>query len=294
MMKQKYVLITPAKNEGDIIPKTIESVIKQTIKPVKWIIVDDNSTDNTRDIVKNLSREYEFINLLTINSDETRNFGSKVNAFMTGYNVIKEKDFDYIGNLDADVSFESTYFERLLNEFNKNKKLGLAGGWISELINKKYTNQIVSDNSVAGAVQFFRRICFEEIGGYTPLISGGIDTVAEVKVRMNGWEVKTIRELIVLHNRPVSEGKNNIFKSRFQQGINHYVLGYHPIFYFFATSLRVLERPIFFGSMLKFFGFLCAAFLRMERNVDDDYITFLRKEQLNRLLNYLPHPFKKD
>lgn len=282
-MKQTYVLVTPARNEEAYIEKTIQSVVNQTILPQKWVIVSDGSTDKTDQIVEKYESKYDFIELVKAENTENRNFGSKVNAFKAGYDKLGNLHYEFVGNLDADVSFESSYFENILNEFGKNAELGLAGGVICELINNKYFPQSNSPNSVAGAVQLFRRKCYEDIGGYVPLKVGGIDSAAEIMARMKGWTVRTLTEFSVLHHRRVGTVKRNIFKSRFQKGIINYSLGYHPLFQVVISIYRFIGKPFIVGGLCMFFGYFWAMLRKYDRPVSDEFIKFLRYEQLKRI-----------
>ncbi|MFX0199832.1 MAG: glycosyltransferase, partial [Candidatus Hodarchaeota archaeon] len=178
MQKNSYVLITPARNEQDYIQKTIESVVSQTILPEKWVIVSDGSTDHTDEIVSHYAAKHDFIQFIRVSEHIQRNFWSKVHAFNAGYEQIKNTEYKFLGNLDADVSFNSNYYENVLLRFQTNPKLGIAGGIILELLNGQYVNQKLSLNSVAGAIQLFRRECYQDIGGYIPLTYGGVDSAA--------------------------------------------------------------------------------------------------------------------
>ena len=64
MLNKKYIIITSAYNEEQHIEQTIKSVIKQTILPAEWIIVNDGSTDKTESIIKDYANKYKFIRLL--------------------------------------------------------------------------------------------------------------------------------------------------------------------------------------------------------------------------------------
>ena len=183
---QKYVLITPAHNEESYIEKCIGSVISQTLLPAEWIIVSDRSSDNTDKIVERYAAEYHFIKLVKLPPGQGRDFASKVIAFKAGYMALSVRDYGYVGNLDADVSFAPDYYERVIKRFKIEKKLGIAGGVILELVGKKFRKQISGLNSIAGAVQLFRRECFEDIGGFVPIRFGGEDSVAETMARMKG------------------------------------------------------------------------------------------------------------
>lgn len=283
----EYVLITPARNEANYIGKTIESVVKQKKLPIKWIIVNDGSTDDTENIVLKYTKKFDFITLISPSSEGKRNFGSKVLAFNAGYYQIKDYNFDFIGNLDADVTFSESYFEILLNRLQENSKLGLVGGIIYELIDGRLIKQTVSLNSVAGAVQLFRRNCFEQIGGYIPIAVGGIDAAAEILARMKGWEVVTFPDLKVFHHRRVAIQKGNVIYARFRQGIMYYLLGYHPLFQLSRCILRLKDKPIIVGSIALFLGFVWGTLRRFKRPLSRDVIKYLRSEQIERLKNLI-------
>ena len=158
--KEKYILITAAHNEQDFIEKTILSVINQLHKPAEWIIVSDGSTDNTESIVSKYASENSFIKLLTNNRKEGRDFASKVYAINIGLKNIQTSEYDYIGILDADVSFDKDYYSSLIEEFKKNPKLAIAGGNYFDIIDGKKVPVSPSAYSVRGATQFFQEKMF--------------------------------------------------------------------------------------------------------------------------------------
>lgn len=283
MNTQSYVLITAARNEENNIGKTIHAVISQTVLPEKWVIVSNGSTDRTDEIINRYAAEYDFIKLLSLTQDGQRSFGAKVNAINAGYERLKNEKFAYIGNLDADVKFDSQYYEKILASFQENPQLGIAGGIILELIGDRFVGQNISLNSVSGAVQLFRRRCYEEIGGYTPVPFGGEDAIMEVLARKSGWQVQTFPELKIFHKRRIAIGKGNILTTRFRQGIRDYLLGYHPFFYAAMCLYRVIDSPYLFGSILRMCGFWWATIKRKHRPVSHDFISYLRQEQINRL-----------
>ena len=159
-----YVILTPAHNEEALIEKTIHSMINQTVRPLKWIVVNDNSTDRTGEIVKRYASDYDFLRLISLKRSGERHFGNKVTAFNRGLSEVQGLDYRFIGNIDADISLENDYFEKILREFEKDLNLGVAGGMVSTSMGDKFVSQNVALDSVAGAVQLFRRGCFEQIG----------------------------------------------------------------------------------------------------------------------------------
>jgi len=278
-----YVIVTPARNEERVIENTIRSVVSQTAKPDKWVIVSDGSTDRTDEIVRAYCGTYPFIRLIRSGGDEQRNFGSKVAAFNAGYRTFAGQEYGFIGNLDADVSFAPDYFENLLKRFAQTPKLGIGGGIILELVGGKFLAQNISANSVAGAVQLFRRACFEAIGGYYALPGGGIDAAAEIMARHQGWLVQTFPDLPVRHHRRVTSGSSSALSTGFRDGLNAYRLGYQPLFALAISVSHLPRRPYVSGAIAHCLGYCWACLSRERVLLPSDTVKFLRSEQLQRL-----------
>jgi len=167
----KYVIITPARNEEKFIELTIKSVIAQSVRPVRWVIVSDGSTDRTEEIVGRYARQYDWLQLVALPPRDGRDFAGKVGSFNSGYERVKMLEHDFVVSLDADLSFEENYFEFLLGKFAADPELGLGGTPFDEG-GEVYDFRFSSIEHVSGACQMFRRQCFESIGGYVPLKGG--------------------------------------------------------------------------------------------------------------------------
>src|SRR5260370_12784618 len=162
----KYVLITPAKNEEPFIEKTIMSVVKQTVRPTKWVIVDDGSMDRTAEIVSSYLPSHEFIHLVRIRPCMTRDFGRKVAAFNAGLEALGDIPYRFIGNLDADISLPPDYYATILSHFEHEPHLGLAGWMIHMIITNNFMSRHTSSDSVIAGGQFFTLERFLALGGY--------------------------------------------------------------------------------------------------------------------------------
>jgi len=279
-----YVLITPARNEEQFIEQTINSVVRQTILPVKWAIVSDGSTDGTDDIVKKYSAEYEWIDLVRMPENKTRSFAAKVHCFNAGFQIVKHCSFDIIGSLDADISFEKDYFEFLLGQFANTPELGVAGTPFTEE-GSHYDYRFVNIEHVSGACQLFRRECFEEIGGYVPIKCGGIDWTAVTTARMKGWKTRTYTEKTCIHHRPIGAGISSRLTSKFRFGKQDYYLGGHPLWELFRSFYQMKHKPYVVGGLFLFSGYCWALLNRVERPISKELIEFRRKEQMRRLKN---------
>ena len=282
MLKNKYVLITAARNEETLVEDTIKSVISQTTKPSSWIIVSDGSTDKTDEIVQHYVDKHNFIRLIRNSGTENRNFASKVYALNLALSKI-EIDYNFIGILDADITFESNYYEMILKEFEKDPKLGLAGGNFWDIINGKKIKVLKSSSSVRGGIQLFRKECFDEIGEFVPLKNGGEDVITEVLARKNGWKTKSFDHLMLEHHRLTGTGSWNIWGAKFNEGMLSYSMGYHPLFQLLKSIHRIKERPYLLSGMLHLFGFIYGNIIREKRPVSQEFIDHIRKEQLARI-----------
>lgn len=290
LMNISYVLITPAHNEGAYIEKTIQSVISQTILPKMWVMVSDGSTDKTDEIIRKYADQYPFIEFTRTADHNKASFGSKALAIKWGYQKLEGVEYDFIGNLDADITFDPDFYERILKKLHEDEfaSLGIAGGMIAELQDSKFTILNYSINSVAGAVQFFRRRCFEDIGAYKPLKYGGIDTLAEIMSRMRGWRVRSFKDTIAYHHRRIGTTRENLIRSKFRYGLKDYSVGYHPLFMTLKCIHRFKEKPYIIGGILNLSGYFWAWIRREPKAVSDEIVQFVRNEQLNRLASWIP------
>lgn len=282
-----YALITPARNEAAFIEKTLASVVKQTVLPKKWVVVSDGSTDETDAIVKKYAEAYDFIQLVRRDST-SRNFGNKVHAFRAGYEKLGGVAYDFIGNLDADIELPPAYYETMLQRFAENPKLGLTGGSRLDFCNGRFVPVQCARNSVGGPFQLFRRACYESFGGYIPLKLGGIDAVAEIMTRQEGWTVRSFTDIVVKHYRCTGTARGSVYQAAFRGGKKLYVIGYHPLFEI-VKLMRVKSLKGLIENTCEMAGYLLAAVARFQRQVPEETVKYLRNEQINRLKHLIIH-----
>ena len=288
---QRYVLITPARNEVAFIEKTLKSVVSQTVQPLKWVIVSDGSTDGTDELVAKYAAQHPWIELLRMPERTERHFAGKVHAFNAGYARVKDLAFDAIGSLDADISFEPGYFSFLLAQLDQNPKLGLVGTPFRENGANHYDYQFVSIEHVSGACQLFRRACFADIGGYIPAKAGGIDHIAVVTARMKGWATRTFTEKYCEHHRKMGTAKHGAIKMKLQVGKLDYALGGHPLWEVFRSMYQLTRPPFIIGGVMIFAGYFGSMLRRAERSVPKEFVQFRRREQMLRLQKFIARRF---
>jgi poly-beta-1,6-N-acetyl-D-glucosamine synthase len=282
----RYVLITPARNESTSIEQTIQAMVAQTIKPVRWVIVSDGSTDGTDEIVNKYAAEQKWIELVRMPERKERHFAGKVNAFNAGYSRVANLDYDVIGNLDADITMDDTYFDFLLKKFADNPRLGVAGTPFREG-STQYDYRFTSVEHVSGACQLFRRKCFEEIGGYTPREIGGIDLVAVLTARLKGWQTRSFLERTCVHHRPMGTASQPGLMARLKGGRGDYLLGSHPVWEVSRCLYQMTRWPFLLGGGMRLVGFFWAMVTGTERQVSAELVKFRRKEQMHRIGDFL-------
>jgi poly-beta-1,6-N-acetyl-D-glucosamine synthase len=284
-MLTRYVLVTPARNEAAFIELTIKSMVSQTVLPLKWVIVSDGSTDGTDEIVSRYAAEHSWIELVRMPERRERHFAGKVHAFNAGYARVRALEYDVIGGMDGDISFDEVYFSFLLDKLAGDPSLGLVGTPFKDT--SMYDYRFVSIEHVSGACQLFRRECFEEIGGYKAVKSGGVDHIAVLTARMTGWKTRTFTDKVCLHHRKIGSAGRGPLNAKFRTGALDYALGGHPVWELFRTAYQMTKAPYIVGGLSLLAGYVTASVRRAERPISPELVAFRRREQMQRLKQFL-------
>ena len=287
MTLPRYVLITPARNEARFIELSIQSVVSKTVRPIKWVIVSDGSTDGTDDIVRKYAAEHPWIELVRTPERRERHFAGKVHAFNAGYDRVKGLEYEVIGSMDGDASFDSEYFAFLLGKLAADIELGLVGTPFREGVKRKYDYRFVSLEHVSGICQLFRRQCFEDIGGYVAVRGGSIDHIAVISARMKGWKTRTFIEKECVHHRVIGKAQDGALKTKFKYGGKDYALGNHPCWELSRVAYQMTKKPFLAGGLALGAGYLWSAIRRAKRPVSPEFVAFHRGEQMGRLKHFL-------
>ena len=245
-----------------------------------------------RKSVENYAKRYSWIELVQRPERQDRNFAGKAHAFNAGFERVRSLEFDVIGNLDADISFERDYFEFLLSKFAEYPRLGVTGTTMREANHDAMKDTFYHFRDVFGACQLFRRECFEEVGGYTPIKWGGIDWIAVRTARLKGWQTRSFSDKIFFHHRPMGETDSNKWKARFDYGRKDYFLGNHPLWQVFRVGYKMLKRPYVIGGLMLAAGYVYSLVVQIERPVTPELLRLHRQEQLERLKGLVLHVFK--
>jgi len=280
----KYLLVTAARNEEQHLEQTIRAVLEQTARPVKWIIVNDGSTDATAKIIDRYAASTDWITRLDMPTHRDRNFAAKAYCFNAAWNAVNGLDYEVLGNLDADITFEPDYFEFLLTKFAAIRDLGVAGTpFLQHGGYDSSRDSFEGEKHVAGGCQLFRRRCFEELGGYVPAKGGGVDWIAVTTARMNGWKTRSFREKRFIHHRPLGTAERGSLSAFYSYGQKDYCFGGSAVWEVCRVAYRMSKPPFVVGGLALGAGFLSAAIRRVERPVSPDLMRFHRREQMTKL-----------
>ena len=280
----KCLLITPARNEARHIEKTIRSMIAQTVHPAKWVIVNDGSTDETPKIIDKYTSTHDWIQKLEMPARRERSFAAKANSFNTACKVAGWQDYDVVGNIDADITFEPDFIEFLLRKFADDPTLGVAGTpFLEEGDYDSARDSFEGENYVSGQCQIFRRNCLEDVGGYVPNKAGGVDWIAVTTARMKGWKTRSFREKRFFHHRTLGTAERGPLAALYSYGQKDYYLGGSVVWELFRVAYRTVNRPLIVGGVALGAGFVSAAVSRVPRAVATELMQFHRREQMSRL-----------
>lgn len=290
-MTGDYILLTAAKDEEAMIAEVIRGIIRQTVHPQAWFIVDDGSSDGTAAIVEGYVREHSFIRLCTTRAREGRNFGSKDKALQSAYTLAEPLNFEFVAVLDADsIPERDDYYEQIFQEFSKNPDLGMMSGTIYERLEDCWKSRPDnSADSTAGSGVVFRRACFDLIGGYVALPYGGSDWLSQIDAKRKGWQLRTRTDLHVLHYRPTSSA-GGLLRGIFRAGLMDASFGSHPLFEVFKCARRLATPPILLGGLVRFAGYLWWSITGRGPLISPEQVAFLRCEQLAKLRRWMVSP----
>ncbi|WP_048150990.1 glycosyltransferase family 2 protein [Thermococcus sp. AM4] len=266
MKNRNYILVTPAKNEEKTLPLLAKSIVNQSIRPKLWVIVDDNSTDKTPEIVDRLASEYEWIvgHHLEDNEVEYNPVFRNAVTYREGLKKALEMSkrlaipFGYIGIVDADFILERRFFEKLILRFLKEPSLGIVSGGVYYKKNGRLVWEKSNPNFPRGSPRLIRFECFFDIGGYP--LEPAPDLVAYYLARIKGWRTFQVVNAIGVELRPTGT-RGNVIERYKKQGFVSYYIGIPPLSECFYSIYLILFDDVQKG-IGHFIGYFRALFRR--------------------------------
>ena len=276
----KYYIVIPSHNEEKFIALTLKSLVEQTVIPTKIVVVNDNSTDKTAEIVLEFAKNYSFISLVNKTSDVIHLPGSKViQAFQKGFETLNDQ-YDFIVKADADLIFPSNYFETIIHHFQSDSQIGMVGGFAYIERNGEWILENLTDKDhIRGAFKAYRKETFKQIGGLKPAM--GWDTVDELLCKFYNWKVVTDATLKVKHLKPTGANYNKT--ARYKQGEAFYTLGYGFLITTIASAkLAMMKRkPLLFFDYIR--GYWKAKSEKKPLLVSEKQAEFIRKYRIQKM-----------
>jgi hypothetical protein len=288
-VSRDYVLITPARDEAVYARRTLESVTRQTVPPALWVIVDDGSTDGTGEIVAEYAKRFPYIRVHTRADRGKRAVGPGViEAFYAGLETVTDLPrFPYLCKLDLDLDLPPRYFETLIERMEANPRLGTCSGkayfpgpsnvdkgWEGELV-----PELSGDEMSVGMTKFYRRTCFEQIGGFVRQVMwDGIDSH---RCRMLGWMAQSWDEpaLRFIHLRPMGSSQHSIITGRRRHGFGQYFMGTSLLYMTASALFRATKAPFLVGGAAMWWGYVESMLASKQRFEDPEFRRFLRRYQ---------------
>jgi biofilm PGA synthesis N-glycosyltransferase PgaC len=273
-MSLEYVIVTPARNEADNLPRLADSVLAQTLRPDRWIIIENGSTDDTLAIAERLSEAHPWISVLqTSGAAAPERGGAIVRALNSAIEALDPLP-EILVNVDADISFEPDYFARLIGAFEADPRLGIASGSAFEMHGGTWKQQHMTRGCVWGASRAYRRECLQAVVPFEPRV--GWDGLDELRANSRGWTTRTFTDLPFLHHR--LEGERDGARTRrwaVQGELSHY-MGYRPSYFVIRVLFQALKDP---AALAMLSGYAKATLRREPRWSDERARAYLRSQQ---------------
>jgi glycosyltransferase involved in cell wall biosynthesis len=284
-LPNKYVVISPCRDEAKYMRETLDSVISQSVKPAKWIIVDDGSTDDTPKILAEYRKKHDWIEIVTRNDRGRRAVGPGViDAFYAGYETINPDDYEFLCKLDLDLRLPPRYFEILMERMASNPCIATCSGKAYVQEHGRLISEMHGDDTSLGMTKFYRVSCFKTIGGFVrEVMWDGIDCH---RCRMHGWIACSWDEpeLRFIHLRPMGSSQQSIYAGRMRHGYGQYFMGTSFLYMTASAIHRIKQKPYVLGSVAMLWGWVKSALSGRPRYENAEFREFLRRYQWRALL----------
>jgi glycosyltransferase involved in cell wall biosynthesis len=269
-----YAVVTPARNEAASLPALAASLDAQTVRPLRWVVVDNGSTDDTLAVARALEAERPWLRTIHVAGEAVPTRGGPVaKAFGAGIDALDGAG-DVVVKVDGDVTFDPDYFEGLLAAFDADATLGIAGGSCWELEDGTWVERHVTGDRVRGASRAYRRVCLEQV---LPLENRtGWDGIDELKAVSRGWRTQSIRELRFYHHRPEGLRDASSRRRNFEAGRSSWYAGYRPSYLLLRALFNARKNP---AALAMLAGYAASALRREPRCADERARDYIRGEQ---------------
>jgi glycosyltransferase involved in cell wall biosynthesis len=282
MSNLSYAVVTPARNERENLARLAESVLSQRHLPAQWVIVDDGSDDGMDRVAAELAATHDWITVAGTGEDaaelaEGRRRGRDLLAFRRGIEALRTP-VDVFVKVDADTSFDESYFATLMDRFDADPELGIAGGCCYELANGVWERVKVSDSHPRGASRAYRWALREVVFELEPEL--GWDGVDEVLAELRGYRTAGFQDFGFRHHRKVGE-REGLLRAGTALGRQAWYMGYRPSYLLLRALYRAREN---FASLAMVWGYTAAAVTGAPQCPHEPVTTRIREGQRLRVV----------
>jgi glycosyltransferase involved in cell wall biosynthesis len=284
-VSRRYLLISPCRDEAEYLQTTIDAVAAQTVRPTKWLIVDDGSKDETPKILAEAAQRYPFIQVVRREDRGHRSVGPGViDAFYHGLAQVELSEYDYVCKFDCDLDLPPRYFERTMEHFERDQWLGTLSGKLYLKVGDELERERTGDENSVGPVKFYRTACFQDIGGFVREVCW--DGIDGHMCRMHGWVARSVDEpdLRITHLRQMGSSHVNLWTGRKRWGRGKYFMGSTPYYVAAVGLYRMLEKPYVLSGLGILVGYVEAMLKGAPRMDDPEYLAYLRDYERQALL----------
>jgi glycosyltransferase involved in cell wall biosynthesis len=289
---KRLLIISPVRNEADHLERVGRGIERQSRPPDAWLVVDDGSDDGSLTRLRELAARIPYMRVLATPPGYTSDNGDRhavaaaPRAFNWGLRATDWRRFTHLGKLDGDIELPEDYFERLLAEFDRDPRLGIAGGTLVERGRTGWETTRSARQHVRGALKLYRRECFKAIGGVQERL--GWDGIDETYARMRGYETRSFDHIVARHRRPLGAADGSL-RGKVRRGSVHYVLGYNLAWATFKSLQLAFDRSGPTAGAAFLYGYLESAWRSLPRVEDAEYRRFIRDEQRHRMTEAIRH-----
>ncbi|GAB3335044.1 hypothetical protein GCM10027299_43730 [Larkinella ripae] len=274
-----YLILSPTKNEEKYIERTLQSVCSQTVTPQRWIILDDNSTDRSPEIIQRYQRQHPWIDVITLRDfrPDLQTTGGRSGALLNhARELIRDEPVDFVVKIDSDISFPADFFEQIFAEFRQNPQLGLASG---HLVQDGLPEEITDWTGVRGATRIYRRRCFDEIGPFYTI--RGEDEIDTFLARLKGWETRTL-PYHFYHLKP--EGiRHNSLTNHYETGEFKGRIPYRFDFFLLTLLKNAVKKPLLLGALIQLMAYIRTRWVAADRPFGTDLTGYIQRLQKKKL-----------
>ena len=275
-------------NEEDFLPRMLSSLERQVRPPELLLLVDDGSDDRSGAIAAEFAARHAYARVFTRPRRPTASDrlarANELLAFQAAVAQLASEGgrFDVYAKLDGDLELPPDYFERIMETFEAEPRVGIAGSQLC-LVRADGTPQVERSQPwhVRGATKFYRSECLERIGPLPPIL--GWDTIDETRAQIAGFVVRSVEfpAQPPLHLRGTGS-YDGIVRGFRRRGAAAWGYGAHPLLVAVSVLVRLRQQPRVIGGAAYLAGWL-GAWLHGAPRVERATRRYLRRRQLRRL-----------